>query len=223
MERYILDDFEVRVTFEKVKEKLRLKSESDISEVLPKFEEAKQIARPKAVYRVCYVDAIDGDEVTIDGIHFKSELLAKNLDGIHRVFAYVATCGTEVDDWSHGETDMFMSLWLDMIKEMFLMDARDQFFSRIKEKYQIEKTSTMNPGSGNADVWPIQQQVELFQLIGNVHEDIGALLNPNMLMIPTKTVSGLLFPSDGNYINCAYCLREECSGRQVPYDPVLLK
>lgn len=42
------------------------------------------------------------------------------------MFAYVATCGIEVDEWSRVHSDYFIGLWLDIIKEMILVDAMTQ-------------------------------------------------------------------------------------------------
>lgn len=219
MERFVFEDVQCRVTFEQVCKKLLLEEAEDIALMRPLFDKAKAIARPKTLCRICSVDGIDGDQVTIDGIAFRSQVLAKNLSGIHRVFAYIGTCGREVDDWSHQEQDVFVSLWLDMIKEMILRDAQAQFHARIRETFGLEKFSTMSPGSGNADIWPIAQQRPLFQLIDRVTEDIGVELTDGFLMTPTKSVSGVLFPTEVSFVTCALCSREHCTGRRAPFDP----
>ena len=48
---------------------------------------------------------------------------------------------------------------------------------------------------------------------------IGVRLTESCLMIPNKSLSGLLFPSEFGYENCAVCPREGCRGRRAPYDP----
>lgn len=219
MERFVWTDFECQVPFSQVQKALRLEEEEDLALVRPLFEQAKALARPKVVCKACAVDEIVEDRVVLDGVDFRSQVLARNLAGIHRVFAYVATCGREVDDWSHREPDVFLSLWLDMIKEMILRDAQNQFRKRLCEQYGLEKVSSMSPGSGNADVWPIAQQVPLFKLIGQVTEDTGVQLRESFLMIPTKSVSGVLFPKEIPFLSCMLCTRPNCIGRRAPYDP----
>ncbi len=220
-ERYVLCDLPVHLSFDTVKEKLLLSDEEDIELVRSLYTKAMEIARPKAVYRVCYVDSIDGDAVTIDGITFKSAVMAKNLKDIHRVFAYVATCGTEVDEWSHTESDYFLSLWLDMIKELILGEAVEEFRSYIKATYGIEMFSSMNPGSGDIDVWPIAQQVQLFELIGGVTKDTGTELKDSYLLVPIKSVSGILFPTDSGFTSCELCKRKNCPNRKSEYKGAL--
>jgi len=38
-------------------------------------------------------------------------------------------------------------------------------------------------------------------------------------MVPVKTVSGLLFPSEAGFESCELCSREKCMGRRAAYDP----
>jgi len=222
-ERFVVNNIPVRVEFDEIKDKLLLDDQDDIDLVYPNFMKAVQIAKPKAVCKVVYVEDIDDDLVTISGTTFRSAIMASNFKDAHRMFAYVATCGAEVDLWSREQGDYFMSLWLDMIKEMILTDAMTQFADIVTGKYSIDRYSTMNPGSGDADVWPIAQQRPLFDLIGDVQKDIGVVLTDSFLMIPTKSVSGILFPSESGYVNCEVCTRKNCRGRRAPYNPAPLK
>lgn len=219
MERFVETAYPVTITFDEVQKRLRLEDAEDIALMRGKFDEAIAIARPKSICKICYVERIDGGDVLIDTTAFRSEVLAKNLADIHRVFAYVLTCGTEVADWAHQEPDYVVGLWLDMLMEMIMRDARRQLFEHIARAYGIGKMSSINPGSGNADTWPIQQQRPLFALLGDVRADIGVTLTDSLLMLPTKSVSGLMFPSARGFVNCALCERANCQGRQVPYDP----
>jgi len=213
-----LDSIPVKTTLAQAIEKLKIEDEEDIALVSGLFETAKQIARPKVLYREAYVENISGRAVTINGQKFESDVLAAALKGIHRVFGYVCTCGTEVDDWSHMEKDYVVSLWLDMIKQMFLFDANEYFREHIKNSYKLEKLSSINPGSGNENNWHISQQAPLFSMMGDVKSEIGVTLTPSFLMVPTKSTSGLLFVSDTEFVNCALCSRENCLGRRVEFD-----
>ncbi|MFQ5997134.1 MAG: vitamin B12 dependent-methionine synthase activation domain-containing protein [Dehalococcoidales bacterium] len=84
----------------------------------------------------------------------------------------------------------------------------------------------MSPGSGAADVWPLQQQKELFSLFGGrakVEELIGVRLTDKYLMIPIKSVSGIFFPTQTEFTTCQLCPREACIRRRAPHDPELVK
>ena len=217
MERFVLSDIAVELPFSEVAAHLKITDEEDLALVRGKLAEALSIARPKAVYRICAVGRVEGDEVEIEGQHFRSAVLARNMTGKHRVFAYAVTCGVEVDTWSHEEPDMVMGLWLDIIKEMILGKAIRHHHAFLRETYGIEKLSSMNPGSGDLEVWPIAQQKELFSLIGRVKEDAGITLTDSFLMLPTKSVSGILFPTEEDFISCSLCSRATCPNRRAPY------
>jgi predicted transcriptional regulator len=40
-------------------------------------------------------------------------------------------------------------------------------------------------------------------------------------MVPSKSVSGILFPTEQTFASCQLCPREGCPSRQAPYDPAL--
>ena len=218
-----LDSIPITATVEAAIKRTKIEEPEDIELVSGLFESAKKIARPKVLYRESYVENISGKCVTIDNVDFESEVLAKNLAGIHKVFAYVCTCGTEVDDWSHTQMpgDYVVSLWLDMIKEMFLFEASEYFRNYLKSALQTEKFSSVNPGSGDVDNWPISQQTRLFSMIGDVKGQIGVTLNDSFLMNPIKSTSGLIFQSETEFVNCALCRRENCVGRRAAFDAAL--
>ena len=220
-----IDDIPIKTTFEQVLKELKLDTldTDDISMVNELFIAAKEIVKPKVLYKEAYVEEISERNIRINGITFESDVVAANLKNVHRVFAYVCTCGKEVDDWSRKENDYFVTLWLDMIKEMFLHEATMYFIEQIKNIFNFKKLFTINPGSGNIDNWPISQQVQLFDLIGNVEDEIGVKLTDSFLMIPIKSTSGLLYPSDTEFVNCSLCGRDNCPRRRAALDTVLYK
>jgi len=219
MERFLLDTIPILVTTDEIIKTLQLNEEEDIQLMTGLFTTARQLARPKALYKVAYIDEINNPHVVVDGVRFTSSVLAQNMEGVHRVFAYVCTCGTEVDDWSHTEKDYVVSFWLDIIKERILADANIFLRDYIKKKYGINTLSAINPGSGNVDTWPITQQHQLFPLIGAVTEDTGVRLTESCLMLPTKSTSGLLYGSATEFINCSLCERKNCPRRRAEYTP----
>jgi len=216
-----LDNIPITVTLSKVLQKLAVKDDEDIALISDLFETAQAVARPKALYREAFVEELSGARVRVNGFDFHSEVLAANLNNIHRVFAYVCTCGAEVDEWSRGGHDYVVSLWLDMIKEMFLIDAITFLREHIKTAFGLKRISAINPGSGNAENWPISQQKELFAMIGDVKGEVGVTLTDTCLMLPIKSTSGLLYPSEADFVNCALCFRENCQGRRAEFDKEL--
>jgi hypothetical protein len=188
-----------------------------------KLESVLPIARPKAVYKVCYIDARSDEEVELEGIRFSSTVLSRNLMEVERVFPYIVTCGVELDSISAPPEDILAGYMLDGLKEMALRQAIDHFKNHLAEIYGLdtERLSTMNPGSGDRDVWPISQQRQLFQLLGDVESSVGVRLTDSFLMIPNKTVSGILFPTEVPFVSCQLCTRGNCPRRRARYTGVL--
>ena len=182
---------------------------------------AERVARPKAVFRISFVDERSADEVVLDGIRFTSRVLKVNLDPVHRAFPHVATCGRELEDWSGGLADPLEQFAADQIKELALRAALDHLVTHIRGRHAIKKLSHMNPGS-LAD-WPLPQQGPLFMLLGDLDSLIGVRLTESFLMLPTKTVSGIFFPTETTFESCQLCPREECPNRRAPYEPGLYK
>ncbi|MFP4562174.1 MAG: vitamin B12 dependent-methionine synthase activation domain-containing protein [Spirochaetia bacterium] len=182
---------------------------------------AEKIGRPKALYKESYIEERTDDTVTIDGIIFTSRALRDNLEGINRVFPYIVTCGNEIDEADLTEGDFLKKFWLDCIKEELLKAGRLYLRDLLQKRYRLGKTSTMNPGSGDTVVWPIQQQKELFSLLGNVDDLIGVTLTDSFLMMPNKTVSGIRFPNEVGFESCELCHREDCPGRRADFNQEL--
>jgi len=184
-------------------------------------EVTRSIAKPKAVYKVSYVDDRDGDTVTIDGVRFTSRVLRINLDQVERVFPYIATCGTELEEMAVPSNDVMKSFCFDAIKTMVVRSAITFLRDHLMRYYALGNVSRMNPGS--LESWPITQQKELFSLFGDTEELIGVRLTKSCVMFPLKSVSGIYFPTEIKFESCQLCLREKCIGRRAPYDPELAR
>ena len=116
------------------------------------------VIRPKAGFRIAYVQGRGKDTVDIEGVEFRSRVLCVKLEGVGRVFPYVATCGVEADGLDVPPDDILKQFWLDTLKEEALRCALDRLKIHLKEKYSLKKTASMSPGSGDERLWPIEQK-----------------------------------------------------------------
>lgn len=220
MDTVILDEIPFQIDMDKLKKELRIRPGHTMETDLQRLaEEAQAVGKPKALYKVAYVDSRGDDHIVVDGIQFTSRVLRVNLEKVHRVFPYVVTCGTELGEWAESIDDMLQNFWADTIKQVALRRARAALLDHLKKTYRLGKMSAMAPGS--LKDWPIQQQRPLFQLLGDVEEAIGARLTSSMLMIPNKTISGIRFPTENSFESCQLCPRERCPNRRAAYNPDL--
>jgi hypothetical protein len=179
-------------------------------------EEARRVGRPKAVYRFASFEKGDDDAVLIDGITLRSRVLSVHLEDVYRVFPFVATCGRELVTWAKTKTDMMERFWADSIMDRALMCAATHLAEHLKQRYRLEKAGAMTPGS--LVDWPIQEQVPLFGILGDIEGTIGVRLTEGLMMDPVHSVSGILFPTEDDFEECSLCPRENCPKRRAPYE-----
>ena len=193
----------------------------DAKELRALVDVAMEVGKPKAAYTVSFVDGRDGDTVVIGGVSFTSRTLSRNLASSERIFPLVATCGHEMDEKSPARGDMLKEFWWDLIKTHLLGAANSQLSDHLHRKFRLGKTAIMRPGSADASVWPIEQQRGLFALLGDVEQAIGVRLTDSFLMVPNKTVSGILFPTEVDFRSCEVCHRENCPSRHAAFNKEL--
>jgi hypothetical protein len=219
----ILNNIPVSFDAEQIMKSMRVRSGAErfrsiIDELI---EIAKPIVQPKAIYDVAFIDNRDGDTLTINGIKFTSHVMQINLQKVERVFPFIATCGTELEEVKIPANDAVRDFCWDAIKVHAMRTASGYLQDNLKKRYALKELSHMNPGS--LESWPVTQQKALFSLFGDVETSIGVRLTEGFMMYPVKSVSGIYFTTDVKWENCLLCSRENCPGRRAPYDPELVK
>jgi hypothetical protein len=218
----VLEGIRLESDLEDLRERLRIKDGSAKAERFARLvEEAKAIARPRAMYGVAYADSKDESSVILDGIQFESRVLRVNLGELHRAFPFACTCGAELHEWAAAEDDVLLRFYADQIAESALREAQVALERDLDERYRPGATSSMSPGS--LPDWPIQAQRPLFALLGDTEEAIGVRLTDSLLMVPTKSVSGIRFATEQSFASCQLCPRERCPSRRAPYDEALFE
>jgi hypothetical protein len=216
----ILNNIPFEPDLDQLLKRLRIKAGSRrVDDLKRMVSDAQTIAKPKALYEVSFIESRGDDYVVVDGVTFKSRVLVVNLAPVHRVFPYVATCGVELERWASSIDDLLQNYWADTISEMALRSATEALHEHLDERYRPGKTSVMNPGS--LPDWPLREQRPLFALLGDPERDIGVQLLDSLLMTPTKSVSGIRFPTEESFASCQLCPRENCPSRRAPYDATL--
>jgi hypothetical protein len=215
-----LDEVPFAPNASRLMEQLHLDADApEAAEFLTLLEHLKAAARPRAVYAVAYIDGRDGESISIDGVAYKSRVLSRNLADLHRVFPYIASCGPEMDAAVDAGGDYLVQFWIDAVKTDALMAARGFLVDHLERVFATGNLSSMNPGSGDAEVWPIEEQRPLFAYFGDTEALVGVRLTPSCLMVPNKSVSGIFFPREVTFVTCSLCHREGCPGRRAETDP----
>ena len=214
----IIEPIEISLTSADVQRRLRLKETETADDLIAK---TSPLIRPRAAYKVCYIDDRGSESVVIDKVAFTSRVLHKNLTDVGRVFAFVLTLGLEFEKKIDACGDLLEKYYIEEIGNLALRKARLGFERHLRKKYGLDKVSCMSPGS--LPDWPVDQQKELFDLLGDAGNAVGVSLTDSMLMLPRKSVSGIYFPSEVSFFSCQLCPRDRCDGRKAPFDAGLAK
>lgn len=182
------------------------------------FDECVRIANPKYMYLPVEVRQ-ESDATYIGDEAFQSRIMHANLKDVARVYLYAITCGRELYEYALENDDPLTRYWIDSISERILYQASAQCLKEIRSLAASQNVSSMNPGS--LSDFPITQQKPLFRLLGDVRTLIGIELTETCLMLPYKSLSGIYFVSNKDYVNCALCQRENCGNRRAEFDEML--
>jgi hypothetical protein len=220
MEAIVLDDIAPGISMDELRRRLHItEGSSQAAELAALVEEAEALARPRALCGLAYVEERGEEHVVVDGVRFASRVLAVNIGQAQRVFPYIATCGTEMEAWADGFDDMLYRFWSGAIREAALRSANAAVAEYLERTYAPGELSRMNPGS--LGDWPLEQQLPLFRLLGDPEAALGVRLTEGLLMVPSKSVSGIRFPKGEPFESCMLCPRPDCPNRRAAQDPEL--
>ena len=219
MKTFLVQHFPINLEAAPLLKKLKIDADpedEDFQSFSRMLDEARSIARPKFAYGIAAVEEKGTDSVIIEGRTIRSKLVRQNLDQTHRVFPYIATCGSELDIWSRAYTDLLENYWADEIKNRALQLAIMSMRQTVKETYfSGQDLSQMSPGS--LPEWPLPEQAFLFDLLREEAAAMEVRLTDSFLMVPSKSVSGFNFSSQSHFENCRLCPMPNCPNRRVPY------
>ena len=216
----VIDNFSIRFSPDYLIKQLRLDKKKDASAIAQDLiHTAEALITPQIVYRVSYIEARGEESVEIGGQVFTSSVLKKNLEQVERVFPYIVTVGPLLEEKASAMDDLLGQYYLETTADIALRLGKQHLEKHLKKHYGLEKISSMSPGS--LPNWPITEQKPLFTLIGDTEALVGVRLTDSMLMLPRKSISGIVFPTEVTFSSCQLCPRERCEGRKALYDEAL--
>ena len=212
----LLENIPTEINLTQVREQLHIDRRGDRSRAQELVDTVYALAEVRGVFTTAFIEAKLADSVKLDGVHLTSSVLRKNSDPVERVFPYVVTLGSKIEAEIRATKEMLSQFYLDTIANIALSAARNYLQNQLRSQYALEGLSSMAPGSLRD--WPIEEQRPLFAIIGDVEASIGVRLTESYLMIPNKSLSGIIFPTDIPFYSCQLCPRENCVGRKAKYN-----
>ncbi len=178
---------------------------------------SRTLVRPKAVYTIVSVTGIDEDLVHLDnGQILRSIILADALQCGQEIAPYVVTIGLKLEEEASklSKDNLFGAWTLEKIGDIAVQKAAIYVRSRVEQELG-SSISSFGPGTGTGKLFGIEQQEVLFRILDPL-ENIGVRLTPSYLMLPRKSISGVLAATSKEYVACEYCPRK-CEYRRRPF------
>jgi hypothetical protein len=115
MSMEILSPIPVQVDLRSLKKSAHIPEGEEEKRMVSLIEASHSVMTAKAVYKVSYIESRAEDSVIIDGVRLRSKVLRKHFDEVERVFPYVVTIGTGVEDLEKTSEDALEKYYLDLI------------------------------------------------------------------------------------------------------------
>lgn len=195
--------------------RLHLQEDDDRQEFRDLARTVEKLGRPRALVLECRTERPQPQELRIGEVTFRGKVFAACCGNLDRVFLFCATCGPETRPLEAG-LDVFQRYWLDQLRLEQLKAALQCIAGYLKNDQEIERFSSLGPGSGAAELWPLTELDKLFSLLGEKRylAPLGVELTDSMLMLPEKTTAGLYYATSTDFHSCQLCQRENCPNRK---------
>lgn len=167
------------------------------------------------------IKLVQGAYTFIEGsVLFKSKVIARLLDKCQKVAVFAMTIGDFLEETVSQLAEdglVLQATVLDAIGSAAVESVADYLQNRIKdvaEKNGLCISQRFSPGYCD---WNVNQQKMIFEAMNE--ENTGVVLTEGCLMIPQKSISGIIGigPCDNGietYDPCSTCLKEDCPGRR---------
>jgi len=199
-----------------VERKVTVRVESLIHEYL---ENAHHIIEPSYLCIIRDIKSVQGNRCVVEGpIIFKSEVVARLLDQCEKVAVFLATVGNNLEEMVCRLTDdnlMLQATVLDAIGSVAVENLADYVQLRVEKVARAQGLYTSRRFSPGYCDWDVRQQKRLFRAVNG--DSIGVRLTDGCLMLPRKSISGLIGIGSceaENYNPCPSCDKYDCVGRR---------
>ncbi|MFO7711831.1 MAG: vitamin B12 dependent-methionine synthase activation domain-containing protein [Dehalococcoidia bacterium] len=155
-----------------------------------------------------------------DSIIFKSEVIVRLLEQCKHVAIFVVTIGKYLEEtaWKLSRDGLILQATvLDAVGSDAVEKAAVSVHDRIEEMARSEGLVTSRRFSPGYCDWNIGQQRMLFHALTG--RTSGVRLTAECLMIPQKSISGIIGIGSANsnvdkYNPCEFCNKQDCPGRR---------
>lgn len=171
-----------------------------------------------ASFKACFDEhnlAFEEESIIFGNIKTNSKSLKKNLKDCDRVIVFVATIGIEADRIikKYSMTSPSSAVVAQAVGTVMIEEWCDILADRLREDVSFLRPR-FSPGYGD---FPLEFQKNIFEIL-DCSRKIGVSLTDSLMMIPSKSVSGIIGVSNVdlkcNKDGCETCDMTECVYRR---------
>jgi hypothetical protein len=211
----ILNNLKFNIVYDELVTNLNINDNIEAQVLKELIEEARKIAKPKALFKKCVINRKGTDYVVIDNKKFFSKVVSVNLHKEIIVFPYIVTCGNELQEWCNSQKHSLASKIARSIGQSILVQMLNELPKYLENEFKISPLARVNPGS-TID-WDLSDLEKIFSILDNPLKLINVSINDSFFMSPTMTNSGIYFRNETGYKNCIMCTMD-CPLRETSYD-----
>jgi hypothetical protein len=186
--------------------------------------EISAVARPCYTCNVVEAGLVERGSVMAGGVRFTTgNVIAPFFAGSVKIAVFVATTGIEFGQWLHGvklKGDILEEFVADAIGSAFAEAVVARMALDMEREQEALGNHTGNSYSPGYCGWSVEDQRRLFSLLPS--SPCGVVLSDSCLMVPVKSVSGLIpvgpFTQKHPY-GCDICGKKGCFKKKLSKTP----
>lgn len=193
--------------------------QKQIQDIFSHIEE-KCIIRAGFVVYPLYYDGVKKTRMLIGDVFFNmGKIVIRQIKQSEKAAVFACTIGSAMENWSRQimrDGDPVQSYLIDAVASMITEKVVEKLHECIKEKMSLNNLKITNRYSPGYCDWPVSDQHQLFSLLPE--NFCGIRLNKSALMIPIKSVTGIIGIGQDvkfeKYI-CDHCSKSDCTYRTI--------
>lgn len=158
------------------------------------IETISKVCRPSFCYTIKETVTIGRSGMTVDDINFKTgKVISSYLDEAEAIAFFIATAGLEFDNWLkdlHTQGDVWNMFLADAIGSEIAEATTRGVSDELEKEAKLNGLNISNSYSPGYCGWTVKEQQKLFSLFPS--EPCGVKLTDSSLMLPIKSVSGII-------------------------------
>lgn len=184
-------------------------------------EQSYQLIEPAYSYIIKNIEGVRKSYVFIEGsIVFESDVIARLLSPCSKLALLVATIGSRLEEMVvqlSRHKRLLQAAVLDAIGSVAVENVADTVQEKIRNEAEEQGLVISRRFSPGYCDWTIRQQTEFFRAINR--ENAGVRLTESLLMVPQKSISGIIGIGTSQtrvdrYNPCIKCNKSNCIGRR---------